>query len=111
MRDNRVRVLAISPGGLSSLLAAGEHPPHRIVEDAVPGDAEIIGCEHNWHGIVRFYIWSATFEVVPEGAEPPYLTPVSQYIERWPTDQYISSTEAELDKINAAKVTSHAPAL
>jgi hypothetical protein len=90
----------MSPKFLLWLLATGEHPPYRIVQDAVPGDAEIIGCEHEWHGRVRLYIWSATFEPVPEGKEPPLLLTTEQSIEIWPTEESKRLMGLELDRIN-----------
>jgi len=104
MRDNRVRVLVLTARALDSWLGTGEHRPYRVVEDAIPGDAEIIGCEHGWHGRVNLYIWSATFEPVPEGNEPPFLMAVSQEIGTWPTEESERRDRLEFEQFMKAKV-------
>lgn len=86
MNDNRVRILVLTTRALVHFFREGDHAPYRVVEDGLPGDAQVVGCEYDGGGRMRFYIWSATFEDVPEGEEPKFLAPYDEQIFNWPIE-------------------------
>jgi len=78
--QRRLKKLVVAPELFLDALTSGWHAPvYRIVENAIPDDATIVGAQTGHNGMLELILRSAEFEPVRPDEKPPIIqSPVAQ---------------------------------
>lgn len=80
-REQRQKVVLLSPEILADLLRQDSEHHFKIVENGIPEDGTVLAMRwDSWHKRMEVLVESPSFPVLEEGKERPILMPVAQTI-------------------------------